>query len=473
MDHVKEQLCAIVGSENLICEAEDLAPYCRDNISFIPDRCPLMAVRPGTVEEIQAVLQVARLHNLPVTPLSSGKNGHGAAIPAVPGLTIDLRRLAAIHLIDGTCRNAVIEPGVTFAQLQSAAKHKGLRVLTPLELPADCSVIATYLEMSPLYAWPRYGTESVLTMEVLLPNGELIKTGLAALPVLDTAYFPFGTTPSYFNKVWFGAQGTLGIVTRATIKLKTDHALQQVLFIPCASFEQSIPVLREIKRLDSPVEYFVANSTWLAGLLAQDSASFMPLRDSLPPVTAVLVLRGEQEQVAYQLADLRDLAAARGCALMESLPADSSASEKILSEIELPAGYTRFQRIRGGYAVIPFICMARQIPLFNRAAAAIAQQFDYDPRDIGSLLLPVEPSRVHFQYSLYADPGNPQEYLKVKTLFQTLSSTLIKMGAFFSRPYGAWAGQVYAKAGAYKAMLKLIKEKVDPDHIMNPGKLNL
>ncbi|MBN2108684.1 MAG: FAD-binding oxidoreductase [Deltaproteobacteria bacterium] len=473
MDQVKEQLCAIVGREYLVSDAEDLAPYSRDNISFIPDRRPLLAVRPGTIEEVQAVLQVARLHKLPVTPLSSGKNGHGAAIPAVPGLTIDLRRLNTIHLIDVACRNAVIEPGVTFAQLHSAAKQKGLRVLTPLELPADCSVIATYLEMTPLYAWPRYGTESVLTMEVLLPNGELIKTGLAALPVFDTPYFPFGTTPSYFNKAWFGAQGTLGIVTKATIKLKTDHTAKQVLFIPYDSFEQSISVLREIKRLDSPVESFVANNTWLSGMLAQDNAAFTSLRDGLPPVTVVLVLRGEQEQVAYQRADLRDLADKMGCELLESLPADRNASEKILDEIELPAGYERFQRFRGGYAVIPFICMARQIPLFNRAVAAIAQQLDYNPLDIGSLLLPVEPSRVHFQYSFYTDPGNPQEYLKVKNLFQTLSSTLIKMGAFFSRPYGAWARQVYAKAGAYKAMLKLIKGKVDPEHIMNPGKLNL
>ncbi|MEI6125499.1 MAG: FAD-binding oxidoreductase, partial [Pseudomonadota bacterium] len=161
MDHIKDQLCAIVGREYLVSSAEDLASYCGDNISFIPDRCPLMAVRPGTVEELQAVLQAARIHKLPVTPLSSGKSGHGAAIPVVPGLTIDLRRLNAIHLIDVMCRNAIIEPGVTFAQLQSAAKQKGLRVLTPLELPADCSVIASYLDMAPLYAWPRYGTESV------------------------------------------------------------------------------------------------------------------------------------------------------------------------------------------------------------------------------------------------------------------------------------------------------------------------
>jgi len=62
---------------------------------------------------------------------------------------------------------------------------------------------------------------------------------------------------------------------------------------------------------------------------------------------------------------------------------------------------------------------------------------------------------------------------KVKQLYQVISSTLIKMGAFFSRPYGEWAGKVYEKADVYKSMLKKIKHEVDPENIMNPGKLNL
>ncbi len=87
--------------------------------------------------------------------------------------------------------------------------------------------------------------------------------------------------------------------------------------------------------------------------------------------------------------------------------------------------------------------------------------------------MPVEPSRVHFQYSFYYDPSDKKEYAKVQQLYQVVSSTLIKMGAFFSRPYGEWAGKVYEKADVYKSMLKKIKHEVDPDNIMNPGKLNL
>ena len=117
--------------------------------------------------------------------------------------------------------------------------------------------------------------------------------------------------------------------------------------------------------------------------------------------------------------------------------------------------------------------MARQIPLFNRVVAGIAQGFGQDVKSLGSMLLPAEPSRVHFQYCFYTDPANVQEYMITKKLFETVSTTLIKMGAFFSRPYGEWAGKVYEKADLYKSMLKKIKREIDPENIMNPGKLNL
>lgn len=473
MEIIKEQISAILGKDNFICGTENLAVYAKDNISFIPERYPLMAVRPGTVEELKEVLKVASLNKVPVTPFSSECNGHGGSIPSVPGITIDLRRLNRIHLIDPLCRNAIIEPGVTFAQLQQQAKEKGLRALSALELPSNASVISTYVDMAPLYSWPRYGTESILTMEVLMPNGEILKTGIAAIPMIDKPYFPFGTNPSYLNKIWFASQGTLGIVTKAVVKLKTDFETKEILFIPFNAFPESFNVLREIKRFDYPVEFFLADSAYLAGLISDNHEDFLKAKNSLPPVTAVIVLRGEKEEVEYQKEDIKKLSQKMNFKILETLPVECDVTKKILDEIEMPQGYLKFKKIKGAYSVIPFICMTAQIPMFERIMAQILQTFKYDRKDIGTLLLPAEASRVHYQYSFYFNPENPQEHMIVKKLFETLSSTLIKMGAFFSRPYGEWADLVYAKAGAYKSMLKTIKKAIDPENIMNPGKLNL
>jgi hypothetical protein len=155
------------------------------------------------------------------------------------------------------------------------------------------------------------------------------------------------------------------------------------------------------------------------------------------------------------------------------LPGVGGASAKLLQEIERPAGYERQQKLLGGYAVMPFICMAAQLPMFGMVLGQMAGAFQADRGRIGELLLPVEAGRFHFQYSFYFDPKKPAEAVPTQKLFEVLSSTLIKAGAFFSRPYGDWAPQVFAKASAYKTLLNDIKGSVDPLGIMNPGKLGL
>ena len=82
---------------------------------------------------------------------------------------------------------ATVEPGVSFEQLQKAVMEKGLRVATPVELPADSSVISTLLEMTPLYSWPKYNVEHLLTMEMLLASGESVVTGAKIFPLFNEA----------------------------------------------------------------------------------------------------------------------------------------------------------------------------------------------------------------------------------------------------------------------------------------------
>jgi len=304
VDIILNQIASIIGKDNIIEDGEGLVPYSKGNISFIPERSPLFAVRPGTVEETKALLKVANQNKIPVTPFSSSVNGHGGAIPSVPGMTLDMRRLNRIHLVDEVQRNAIVEPGVTFAQLQEQAKEKGLRVLVPVDLPAEASVISSYLEMCPLYAWPKYDTETVLTLELLLPNGDLVKTGAAGLPIMnEKPYLPIMTPPIYMEKLWFGSQGTLAVATKAALKLKTRYDHNEVVFIPFNSFAETLPVIREIRRLDLGIEFFMANAAYLAGLLAENGEGFDSLKAGLPPVTAVLVFRGDRGRVDYQRAD--------------------------------------------------------------------------------------------------------------------------------------------------------------------------
>jgi hypothetical protein len=100
------------------------------------------------------------------------------------------------------------------------------------------------------------------------------------------------------------------------------------------------------------------------------------------------------------------------------------------------------------------------------------QEFTYPPEDVGIYLLPMERARAFYcSYDLNCNPNDPSESLQASNLFDRLSEVLVGDGAFFDRPYGKWASMVYGRTGNYSEYLRKIKRELDPNNIMNPGKL--
>ncbi len=96
----------------------------------------------------------------------------------------------------------------------------------------------------------------------------------------------------------------------------------------------------------------------------------------------------------------------------------------------------------------------------------------YETGDVGSYLLPMERGRaVHCEFDLHCDPADQGETERVKRAWLEASEALMNKGAYFSRPYGPWAEMMYRRSGTYTRKLKEIKDEVDPNYIMNPGKL--
>jgi hypothetical protein len=197
------------------------------------------------------------------------------------------------------------------------------------------------------------------------------------------------------------------------------------------------------------------------------------LREALSPWTLILVLRGRADEVAYQEEDLKDLSAKLGIEMLTGIPGVPKADEKVLSEIEHPQGWKKTSAYKGARNVIPFMTPQKRIPVFNEVVLKAAEKYEYPVEDIGCLAVPAyqEPGVVYYQYSFARNPADAEETERVKEMFYEASENLISSGAFFSRPYGRWAEMVYARAGTYHTMIKEFKQIVDPNNIMNPGKL--
>ena len=478
-----EQLANVVGSENVISDPKVLEGYSKDQ-SFVPPKTPLLVLKPRSVTEVQEVVKICNHYRVAVTPYTTGTNNQGAAIPALGGVIIDVGGMNRVLEIDPVSRNAHIEVGVTFAQLLDAAEKVktdiapyGLRVAAPVELPASASALVSFLEYVPMWTWPRYSAEDncILSMpNFVLPTGELLKTGISAIPYVKKAYADIGgISSSFVNKIFMGAQGTLGIALDGWVMLMSRQEVNKVFFWPFDKVEEAFKPILDIKWLRYGYEMFLANGMELANLLGDRATEVKGLRESLPPWTLVHVLRGRADEVEYQEADLKELSAKLGIKMMTDLPGVKKAGDRIAKEVERPQGWKKTSRYRGARNVLPFITPQKRIPAFNEAVFKSAKKHGYQTNEIGCLALPTfaEPGVVHCQYSFVRDPNDLEETKRVREILYETSADLIELGAFFSRPYGHLADLVYARAGTYHSTIKKFKQMVDPNGIFNPGRL--
>lgn len=499
-DSVLEELAGIVGAENASDEPSVREAYSRDQ-SFVPPRRPNYVVRPGKVEEVQRIIIFANSYVMPVIPFSSGTNFHGGTVPEQGGILVDLRRLNNIGYIDERNWNALIEPGVTYSQLQAELEKRHLRVATPLTSPPLASVLADYMERKPVVTAADFifGNELFNTFDIVMPTGELFTVGH---PPTKKARSMAPDGPALdFYRLFQGAQGTLGIVVRMSIRLLPLPDAQRVLFLPADTVGRAVEIMQRIERKELGLECFALNNFNLAAFLAEDPAQeaklrkgkyieasgarpwsakqlaqFQSLRESLPPWTVIICLTGwarrAQEKLEYQELDLRDVATEFGFEVKNTVGGAAGLDKIIREEVIHPWRMQRRFGYKGSCHGLMFHARPDTVAELEATIEKVASLYHYPAGDIGGYLLPIERGRtIYCEYDLHCNRADPAESEQVKALFEEVSEVLVDSGAFFDRPYGTWAEAMYRRAGTYTEYLKKVKRKLDPNNVMNPGKL--
>jgi FAD/FMN-containing dehydrogenase len=471
--YIIESLQDIVGAEHVIIQAAELESYAHDG-SFVTPLRPLCAAKPAAIEEVQAIVRLANRVGIALFPYSSGTTFQGAHIPTERGITVDLRRMNSIDLLDTVARNAIIDPGVTFAQLQAEAQKKGLRVMTPIGVPAEGSVLATYLECTPLYLWPRYKTWETLNLKVVLPNGELMATGQMAMANSDRPYH-WATNFAVLNRLHFCAQGTLGIAVKAVVTLTSIPKAQKLLFVPLASLEKLGEISQKLMHQEANDEYFVADSLYLACLLADSKEEIAALQKALPPFTAVIGISGnDAEEITYKELDISDVLGPFGLKAAAEVPGLKDIGKRMMQEIDNPQGMLNQRRYKGGCTYIACMAAKTQLTAFYDLTLKAASINGKGPTELGWMIMPLNfGGSYYFEPNLYFNPQDKQDEATARTMFMAVSNSLIKFGGYFPRPYPLWADEVYARMGNYHRKIKMVKDTLDPNNIMNPGKLAL
>lgn len=195
---------------------------------------PAAAVAPGSVEEVQEVVRIANRFRTPLWTISRGKNlGYGTAAPRLPGtIVLDLGRLNRIREVDADLGYCVIEPGVSFFDLYEHLQRNESGLMISVPGNAWGSVMGNALDHGVGYTPYGLHARQICGMEVVMPDGGLMRTGMGAMSGNHAAHlFPFNYGPSWDQMF---TQSNLGIVTSMGLWLmpEPETSLQLSMAIP-------------------------------------------------------------------------------------------------------------------------------------------------------------------------------------------------------------------------------------------------
>src|SRR5271156_1099156 len=298
-----------VGKEWVFTSDEDVAMY-RDAYSPFygePDELVASAaVAPDNVEEVQKVVQIANTYKIPLYTISTGKNlGYGGSAPVYSGsVVLDLKRMNRILEVNERNAYALVEPGVSYFDLYRYIQEKGLKLWVDVPDPGWGSPIGNSLDRGGGYLMPQYRNhfDSHCGMEVVLANGEVMRTGMGAMPSAKTwQQYRYGFGP-YVDGMF--SQSNFGVVTKMGVWLLPEPEAYRDGTVAVARHDDLVPFVETLA--------YLYNSQIVQGTSALDSP-LLTYRVSkgggvvdLPGDISVAELEriGREQNIAYWSAEL-------------------------------------------------------------------------------------------------------------------------------------------------------------------------
>lgn len=241
-----DRLRAIVGSDGVVADPERLDEISWDALSEgrlhplkIPNvTLPLCIVLPSSAAEVQEIVRLANQERLPIVPYGGGSGLMGGALSLYSGIVMDLRRMHRIVGVDREARSVTAQAGAVLESLEEKLNEEGLILgHDPWTLPV-ATLGGAISTNSMGYRGGIYGAmgEQVLGLEVVMPGGELLRTRAV----------PKSSAGVDLNALFIGGEGCFGIITEATVKAFPKPESRALLALLFASFESGYKAIQQI-----------------------------------------------------------------------------------------------------------------------------------------------------------------------------------------------------------------------------------
>jgi FAD/FMN-containing dehydrogenase len=245
-----------VGKEWVFTSDEDVSLY-RDAYSpFWGEKDELVAsaaVAPDSVEQVQQVVRIANQYKIPIYPISTGKDlGYGGSAPVYSGsVVLDLKRMNRILEVNEKNAYALVEPGVSYFDLYRYIQEHGIKLLIDVPDPGWGSPVGNSLDRGGGYLMATYRNhfDSHCGMEVVLANGEIVRTGMGAMPGAKTwQQYKTGFGP-WVDGIF--SQSNFGVVTKMGFWLMPQPEAYLSGTVYVQRYEDLIPLVEILTYLEN------------------------------------------------------------------------------------------------------------------------------------------------------------------------------------------------------------------------------
>jgi len=425
-----------------------------NTVTWIANQAPDAVIYPQSTEDVQQVVRICAKHKMPIIPFGTGSSLEGHVNAPHGGVSIDFRdmnKLLTVHAEDLDC---VVQAGITRKELNEQLRDSGL--FFPIDPGANASLGGMASTRASGTNAVRYGTmkDNVLTMKVVLANGE----------VIDTARRAKKTSAGYdLTRLMVGSEGTLGIITELTLKLSgipeaisggrcPFPSVEAACNATIMTIQSGIPVAR-IELLDA----------------MQVRALNLGSQMGLPETTLLLMeFHGTEASVKEQSERFGEIAAEFGGG---PFVWTAQAEERTkLWEARHNAAFSNFQLRPGAAMVATDVC----VPISRLAECVTLTQADIaESRIIAPIVGHVGDGNFHL--TMLVDLNDPDEVKRAEALSERLVKRALSMDGTATGEHGVGQGKMkYMEAehgAAAVAAMRAIKQALDPQNILNPGKM--
>lgn len=449
-----KELRNIVGSEHVTLEKQDLVCYSYDatRMEYLPDA----VVFPANAEEISLILRLANRERVPVFPRGAGSGFSGGSLPKGGGVALVTTRMNRIVRIDTDNLIAVVEPGVVTGDLQKAVEKLGL--FYPPD-PASLGFSTIGGNVAECAGGPRavkYGVtrDYVLGLEVVLPTGEVITTGGETYK---------GVVGYDMTRLMCGSEGTLGVITRVVLRLlplPETRATMLAIFDSIEGAANAVAAVIRGRIIPTTLEFLDYSA--LACIEGEFSLGIPP------EARAVLLIEldGERELVEKQASLIGELMRPLGLVDFRAA-ADAAEAEELWKARRLVSPALR--KVNPDKINEDIVVPRSRLPDVIRRIDAIREKYDIPIINFGH----AGDGNIHVNVMI--DRSRPGENENAENAVREIFSATLDLGGTMSGEHGVGLSKSpylsMELTGAQIAAMKAIKKALDPNDILNPGKI--